>query len=169
MYQKLILAVLLFYGVAGFSQSKPAGPIVPTPNTAGLGLYGEVPVSYFTGVPNIEIPVYTIRERGFEFPMTMSYHAQGFRPDIHPSWVGANWSLRFGGVITRKLNGFPDEWKSDDYRFYGYYYNHSRLNNLNWSSTDTLLNMTQPAFQLNMDREPDVFEFHLPGFSGKFF
>ncbi len=158
-----------------YSQSKPAGPVVATPNAASLGLYGEIPVSYFTGLPGIELPVYTIQERGLSFPITMSYHAQGFKPDVHPSWVGANWTLNFGGAITRKMNKLPDEWKSNDYNLFGYYYSHDRLNNPNWSSTDTLLAMGNPAlsgsfYQLDrLDREPDEFNFNFLGFSGKFY
>lgn len=165
---KLVLLLLLL-AATSFSQSKPAGPIMPTPNAAGLGLYGEVPVSYFTGLPNIEVPIYTIKERELEFPLVLSYHAQGFRPDIHPSWVGLNWNLRFGGVITRRLNMYPDEWKNNDFRYFGYYYNYPRLNNNNWSSSDTLLSLANPPEQMLVDREPDVFDFNFPGFSGSFF
>src|SRR5688572_23745377 len=97
MWCKIFLSLLLFSWMYCFSQSKPHGPIVPSPNAASLGIHGEIPVSLYTGLPSIEVPVYTIQERGFEFPITMSYHAQGFRPESHPSWVGSNWSLRFGG------------------------------------------------------------------------
>src|SRR5688572_14612660 len=169
MRQKFCLSFLLFSWIFSFSQSKPHGPVVPSPNAASLGMYGEVPVSFYTGLPNVEVPVYTIAERGFEFPITMSYHAQGFRPEAHPSWVGLNWSLRFGGVITRKLHGFPDEWKSDAHYYYGYYHLPNRLNNINWSSNDTILNMSNPGLQTRLDREPDVFEFSIPGASGRFF
>ena len=31
---------------------------VPTPEVAGLGTYGTIPVSHFTGVPDISIPLY---------------------------------------------------------------------------------------------------------------
>lgn len=169
MWCKIFLSLLLFSWMFCFSQSKPHGPIVPSPNAASLGIYGEIPVSLYTGLPSIEVPVYTIQERGFEFPITMSYHAQGFRPESHPSWVGSNWSLRFGGVITRKLHGFPDEWKSDAHYYYGYYHLPNRLNNINWSSNDTILNMKDPGLQTRLDREPDVFEFSIPGASGRFF
>ncbi len=172
--RRIFFGVFVFTGVHCYSQSKPAVPVIATPNAASLGLYGEVPVSYFTGLPNIEIPIYTIQERGLSFPITMSYHAQGFRPEMHPSWVGANWSLNFGGAITRKMNKLPDEWSSDDYFTYGYYYTYNRLNNFNWSSSDTLLAMSDGTnfghLKLDrIDREPDEFSFNFLGFSGKFF
>lgn len=177
----IFLLLSIFINPLCYSQSRPAGPIVATPNAASLGLYGEVPVSYFTGLPNIEIPIYTIQERGLSFPITMSYHALGFKPDVHPSWVGANWSLNFGGAITRKMNKLPDEWNSNEYihiydNIFGYYYTHNRLNNFNWSSNDTLLamgiangnNNEQRKLQTS-DREPDEFNFNFLGFSGKFY
>jgi len=33
----------------------------PSPDAAALGKYGNIPVSTYTGVPNIEVPVYTIK------------------------------------------------------------------------------------------------------------
>ncbi len=171
MIKRIFSGVMICISMVCFSQSKPAGSSTATPNAVGSGLYGEMPVSYFTGLPNIEVPVYTIHERGLNFPITMSYHAQGFRPDVHPSWVGANWSLNFGGVITRKMNNLPDEWKSDEYSIYGYYYARDRLNNSNWSSTDTLSAMSAAIayYQKKIDREPDEFSFNFLGFSGKFY
>lgn len=165
------MLVPLCIHLPGYAQSKPAGPVIATPNAASIALAGEVPVSYFTGLPAIDVPLYTIRERGLVLPLALSYHAQGFRPDLHPSWVGANWSLQAGGAITRKLNNLPDEWKSDDYNINGYYYSHDRLNNPAWSSTDTLawLNPVTVAAEKWQDREPDEFGFNFLDFSGKFF
>src|SRR6185503_17597888 len=109
--KKMISALFFIACMNVYSQNKPAGPIIATPNAASLGTYGEIPVSYYTGLPTINIPIYTIKERGLSFPISLSYHAQGFRPDVHPSWVGSNWALEFGGVITRKMNKYPDEWR----------------------------------------------------------
>ncbi|MCX6318025.1 MAG: DUF5977 domain-containing protein [Bacteroidetes bacterium] len=175
MLKKLIFVFVFYFPFTGFCQSnKPAGPVIQTPNTNSIGLYGEVPVTYFTGLPSVNIPVYTIQERGLNFPISLSYHAQGFRPEAHPSWVGSNWALNFGGVITRKMNKFPDEWNSPDYNIFGYYYTYNRLNTFNWSSTDTLLDLSTSNPNYNqdldrLDREPDEFTFNFLGYSGKFF
>jgi hypothetical protein len=29
---------------------------IQTPNIASLGLFGEIPVSYFSGLPHVEVP-----------------------------------------------------------------------------------------------------------------
>jgi hypothetical protein len=81
----------------------------PTPNATSLGLYGEVPVSLFTGLPQIELPIYTLQDGPINVPLSLSYHASGFRPDIHPGWVGSNWALNAGGFITRKRNGLLED------------------------------------------------------------
>jgi hypothetical protein len=171
---KIFFASCLLLNTCAYSQSRPAGPIIVSPNAASLVEYAETPVSYFTGLPAIEIPVYTIKEKEISFPISLNYHAQGFKPDVHPSWVGANWSVNFGGVITRKMNKLPDEWRSDDYFTYGFYYTYNRLNNFNWSSNDTLLslgnNSNTGLVQMDRtDREPDEFNFNFLGYSGKFF
>ena len=31
-------------------------------------------------------------------------------PAIIPGWVGQNWSLEAGGIITRSVKGLPDEY-----------------------------------------------------------
>jgi hypothetical protein len=33
----------------------------PSPNAASLGKYGDMPVGHYTGIPEINIPIYTIK------------------------------------------------------------------------------------------------------------
>src|ERR1700748_2618084 len=74
---------------------------VQSPNTTAFALYGEVPVSYFTGVADISVPLYTLKEKEISLPFSLNYHASGIRPDVHPGWVGNGWSFSNPGVITR--------------------------------------------------------------------
>src|SRR6202012_537761 len=99
---------LLFLSV--FAQIPVAPLTVQSPNAASIGLFGSYPVSYYTGVPIIDIPLYTLKEREISVPISLSYHASGFRPDQHPGWVGTGWSLNAGGVITRTVNDIMDEY-----------------------------------------------------------
>ncbi|OQP46197.1 hypothetical protein A4D02_32090 [Niastella koreensis] len=75
--------------------------IPPPPNAASLGTYGQIPVSEYSGVPDIRVPLYTIEADGFKLPITVSYHSGGFKVADEASWVGLGWSLNAGGVITR--------------------------------------------------------------------
>src|SRR6185295_12262355 len=71
-----------------------------TPEGAALGKYGDIPVSYHTGVPSVEIPIYTIPLRSFSLPISISYHAGGIRVDEVASRVGLGWVLNAGGSIS---------------------------------------------------------------------
>lgn len=83
--------------------------IPPSPNSASLGKYGEIPVSEFTGVANITIPLYEVVVDDLKVPISLSYHSSGHRVGERASWVGLGWSLNAGGVITRSMRGRPDE------------------------------------------------------------
>jgi hypothetical protein len=43
-----------------------------TPEAATLGKFGEIPISEYTGVPSIKIPLYSIKEGGVEVPTQMA-------------------------------------------------------------------------------------------------
>lgn len=78
------------------------------PNAASVAKYGDVPVSEFTGLPSISIPVTTLKHRGLGIDISLSYHAGGIRVSEEASWVGLGWSLNGGGVISRAVRGFDD-------------------------------------------------------------
>lgn len=164
----ILAGIFLLGSFTSLAQFSPGSVTFPSPNAASLGIYGEVPVSYFTGIPNIGIPLYTLEGPGVKFPLSLNYYAGGIRPDIHPSWVGLNWSLNFGGVITRVVNKYPDEWKNEDQNYYGYYFSHNRLNNGFWSATDTLAKINT-GWDNFFDKQPDEFSFNFLGYSGKFY
>lgn len=55
------------------AQEKPVYN-VPSPDIATLGTYGTVPVSLFTGTPDISVPLYDLRVGNYTFPITATYH-----------------------------------------------------------------------------------------------
>ncbi|WP_369012978.1 RHS repeat domain-containing protein [Flavobacterium anhuiense] len=98
-----------FYSTAQNSSSVVLPQIVPpAPNAAALAQYADIPVSKYNGVPNISIPLYTIKTGGYELPITVSYHASGIRVAQEASNVGLGWVLNTGGVITRQVRGIDD-------------------------------------------------------------
>lgn len=101
-----LLAVFLF-GYVSKAQELPQ-VIPPSPTAASLGQYGEVPVSNYTGVPNISIPLYNIISGEIEIPITISYHASGIKVSQEASSSGLGWTLNAGGVITRSVLGVDD-------------------------------------------------------------
>jgi len=134
-----------------------------SPNAASLGKYGEIPVSTYTGIPNISIPLWELKTGTYKLPISLSYHASGIKVSEIASWVGTGWSLNAGGVITRSVNGRPDEVQD-----YGYW----DLAHLipapedydNWEPN----NMWRAAQGLD-DYQPDEYSFNFAGYSGKFF
>jgi hypothetical protein len=102
----------LFICVGLNAQTSPGlrNLVMPSPTASSLGKYGEIPVGNYTGIPNINIPLYTIKGRELEVPISLSYHAGGVRIQEYASWVGMNWSLNAGGLITRSVRGLPDDY-----------------------------------------------------------
>ncbi len=89
----------------------------PSPQSAAYTRYGEYPVDYSTGVPKIEIPIYTLNTGDYELPISISYHASGIKVlDVSGS-VGLGWTLNAGGVITRTVCGMPD-YEGRNYRIF---------------------------------------------------
>lgn len=85
---------------------------IPTPNAASLGSYGIIPVSLYTGKPNISIPLYTFEYKGFSLPVSLNYDASGVNVNELPGWMGHNWTVNAGGVITRSVRGEIDEYNT---------------------------------------------------------
>ena len=60
---------LLFLCTTVYSQS----PVqVFSPNAANLGQYGQVPVNYFNGLPEISIPLTTFKAKDYDLPISLS-------------------------------------------------------------------------------------------------
>lgn len=149
-----VIAALLLLGFSASGQ-----PInnytndvnMAAPNAASLGKYTDVPVSYFTGVPQIGVPIYTVESGSLSLPISLSYHASGVKPNEIASWIGTNWSLNAGGIITRTVIGLADDTQ------YGYI-NKGHL----------LTGDPADAVEILSDKEPDIFSYNFNGYTGKF-
>lgn len=151
-----------------------------SPNASSLGEYGEVPVSLYTGVPDIKIPLYTIELGEYNLPITMSYHAGGIRPDQHVGWTGLGWTLNAGGCISRVVNGIADEYHNPNnytserelQQESGFYYRHSAIE-FNWDDSDALKDSINLFFEspalFASDTSPDKFSFNFLDYHGNFY
>lgn len=147
------------------------GYVPVSPNASSLAIFSDYPVSYYTGVPDISIPLYEINIDGYKLPISLNYHASGIRMDQEASWVGLGWALNAGGVISRTVKCY------DDFLEYTYpgkslragYYNGPEANNPTVNDYfQTVFDGTVARKELITDSEPDIFSYSLPGFSGKF-
>ncbi|GAA4149498.1 hypothetical protein GCM10022217_01450 [Chryseobacterium ginsenosidimutans] len=80
----------------------------PSPNASALAQYANQPVSNYTGVANISIPLYNIKSGEIELPISLSYHSSGIKISQEASSVGLGWAFNAGGVITRSVSGVDD-------------------------------------------------------------
>ncbi len=174
MKRAIILLITLAISHLLFGQSS-LPVIVPSPNASDLGHYGNIPVSYYTGRPEITIPIYELDVRGVKMPISLSYDASGVLMNSLPSWTGYNWTLLAGGCITRVIYGFNDD------RFLtngeelinpyikNYFQTHSLLSNLlNYPQND-YERLKDSLFTVRYDFAPDVYYFNFMGHSGRFF
>jgi hypothetical protein len=149
-----ISLLLKSYPQANFSIVIP-----PSPNAASLAKFTDFPVSLYNGIPEINIPIWTIKEGECEMPVSLSYHAGGIKVEEIPSWVGLGWTLNAGGVITRSVHGKPDEGAG------GYAYGAEKLKFCPDSNSAYFI---KSIIQGEIDAEPDEFFYNFCGRSGKF-
>lgn len=163
--------IILLTTVLAFGQELKDPITIPSPNATSLGRYGNVPISFNTGAPNVNVPLYDIEVRGIPLSVNLNYDASGVRINRHPGWVGQNWSLSAGGVITRITKGAVDERKAlyqssiSNIGYYSYFASRSYLGGMENSSREDMIN----AYFLNRDLQPDIFSFNFMGISGQFF
>jgi hypothetical protein len=178
MRSKNSLLILLFvlYQIKILGQVPRSEVNCPTPEIASLGTYGNVPVSLYTGQPNISIPLYEIKEGSISVPISLDYHLASVKPNRHTGWVGLGWVLSSGGYITRNVRGLMDEKKYENglstYSGYasGFYAHRSKLNNINNINTlKTYGNHAQANAGEEYELMADEFSFNFCGYSGNFY
>ncbi len=148
-------------------------PIPKTPEAAALGKFGDVPVSYNTGIPNITIPIYTLNTRSLSLPISIDYHAGGIKVNEVASAVGLGWALNAGGMITHIVVGksdfaggqrFPNCMFPQDYSIDIPTSNIDFNNSINNHDYRVAINFAQG----DIDLDPDVFSCSFLGKSFKF-
>ncbi len=153
----------------------------PAPNVGSLGKYVDYPVSYYTGTPNISIPIYNLQDGAAKLSISLSYHASGIRVSELASWVGLGWALNAGGMIARSVRGGPDEGVIAAGASPTGYYQDSGLTKMpklnypvngviGYANSDGAIfeNLKQQLSAGKADCEPDLFTFNFNGYTGKF-
>ncbi len=176
--KKYLLAGILLISTAIFVQPGKAQISNQTqgfqsPEASSLGKFGDMPVSFYTGTPSTNIPLYVVQSGDLEVPISLDYHASGIKVDEIASWVGLGWALNAGGVITRTVRGLPDEKPTEGYlATYDLLYEEENWPlasgqpyNGNCLESDLLCKVQNGA----VDTEPDMYFYNFGGRSGKFF
>ena len=172
-FRKTFITYCLLFTTTVISAQQMLPADVPTPNTASLGRLGDVPVSYYTGRPQVGVPIYTLKVRDFSLPVSLSYDTGGVLVNSLPSWVGQNWTLNNGGVITRTVQGRYDEWvyprQTNLDNCKNYYQSLGMLPQLISQKDNDYANLKEAVTYGTYDLAPDIFTFNFCGKTGKFF
>ncbi|UOB19001.1 hypothetical protein [Abyssalbus ytuae] len=157
-----------------------------SPEAEAFIQYGNIPISYYTGKPNISIPIYNIKGREFSVPILVSYELSAIKVQSISTSVGAGWTLQAGGVVSRKVNDLPDDLTSggpeykinnpDIIEFNAYISSLRSLENglyADFEDYDHELTRIQSYINIRNDHAigevdlmPDVYNFSAPGLSG---
>ena len=183
---RLLFVLLVFYSINGFSQGyqdQSGQYLLPkmtpvSPDVAGLGRYGGLPINLSTGSLSFTIPIYTIKVGGLELPINLTYAHSGLLIEEEAGVVGLGWTLNAGGMITRQIRGEADE-STLGYitahigRDYVVPFNFSKWNNLDpavrRNKEYKLFKMgAQERFYSHHDTQPDKYSVRVGNISANF-
>ena len=135
-----------------------------SPNAASLEKFDNFPVSHYTGVADISVPLYTVQSGDLEIPITLKYNSSGIRVTERASWVGLGWSLDAGPSITRKIMGNAD----DSGGGHGYFDGYLKSEGYYYTFPDDISYLNYVSRNI-FDTEPDIYSYNTLNSSGKFF
>lgn len=65
----------------------------PSPTAMSLARFIDVPVSNYTGIAQLSVPLLTVQEKELQVNISLAYHAGGLKVEDQPGWTGTNWAL----------------------------------------------------------------------------
>ncbi len=155
----------------------------PSPTVAGLMKFEEVPVDNYTGIPDISIPLYSIKSQGkTTINLSLNYHPYSVALSEVASYSGLGWSLFAGGTISRTVKGKPDEYFDNNNNvpsgiyqdvsmgtFGNHYYESLGVFQGNLQLLPVFKKMLwETFFKGRYDMEHDLYQFNFMGRSGRF-
>lgn len=163
----------------------------PSPTVAGFMKFEEVPVNNYSGIPDISIPIYSIKtlSKDVSIDLSLKYHPSSIAVKETASYTGLGWNLSAGGTISRTVRGLPDEiYKQGDIEGFvktrmGIYNNTVSYNSNQYYQVLSLFgNVSNPeqaniiseflwnAFEKGIyDTEHDLYQINFMGKSGRFY
>ncbi|OCK51675.1 hypothetical protein BA768_02880 [Chryseobacterium sp. CBo1] len=189
---KFITLVSFIYGQDIRTEIKEIVP--PSPSVSSLMKFEEIPVSNYTGIPDVSIPMMTLPtiSKDLTINLSLKYHPSSIAADEVSSDVGLGWNFIHGGSVARTVRGHVDELRDINYsteskKKIGIY--HTDLNTY-YQFSDNVLNTHKTYYNPNLnsslynlgnkfiwtasrtgifDTEHDVWQFNFMGNSGRFY
>jgi len=160
--------------------------IPPSPEAAAFAKYGNTPVNLYTGTPTISIPIASVRGRTIEVPISLNYDASGIKVEQLATWAGLGWNLNAGGMVTRQVNGLPDDYLTSLPSYFPFYHTSISADYEFAKGFTPTENSIYPQGQLQQyfafmrkvtrqdtnekyDIQPDTYSFNALGISGTIF
>lgn len=162
----------------------------PSPTVAALMKFEETPVSNYTGLPDISIPLYSTqtKSKDINLSIALKYHAAGTMANQVASDTGLGWSLFAGGTISRTVKGIADEYyqsgsADNKVGIYGTDYTANKNSyydvqdfihdDVSTLSSSEIAQLSEWLWEANekgkYDSEHDLWQFDFMGHSGRFY
>jgi len=179
----VFMSQLMGYGqdpVSGIDLTQPTKAeigMATTPEVAGLGRFGDLNINTSIGLLNHTIPIFTIKLKNYELPISLSYTYSGLRVEDESGIAGLGWNLNAGGFISREVRGLaPDEngYYNNADKIKRYYFgNYLHYPNIQELDDGDALNLGAMAAVNSMvylwgDTQPDKFTFNISGLEGHY-
>ncbi|MCD0479265.1 hypothetical protein LPB90_12430 [Chryseobacterium sp. LC2016-29] len=134
-----------------------------SPDAYSFGKVDNLPIDYFKGQANIDIPIYTIQIDNISLPISLKYNTGGIKQNEIASSVGLGWSLGIPNKILKSIEGMDDTTSDLYFKDFGEantYFSNSPYD-LSSTASDLLYNNL-------VDAKPDLYNYSLPTASGSF-
>jgi YD repeat-containing protein len=155
----VLVLISLFQYTIVFSQAQT--PPIKDPHLEAFSIFGDIPVSHSTGVPDISIPLFNLESHGYTLPVTLRYHTALVKAPYDQTNVATGWILEVGGNIVQTINNADDflgrrpaAWKNDY--------------DLSDQNAESTWSYTHMAVSGSYDCEYDIFSYSIPDSNGKF-
>lgn len=125
-------------------------------------------VSRYTGMSQVEIPLYSATQRGVPLDVRLRYNSDGIKVNSLPSWTGYEWKLNAGGMITRVVQGNCDE-IDNGFFFVNYSVLKMAEQEIKTLPGHAIWESIYQRLDGLSDYSPDIFYFSFFGKSGRFF
>ncbi|AZA80556.1 hypothetical protein C1637_22465 [Chryseobacterium lactis] len=91
-----------------FDKKDSFNRLIATPEVSLFHKVNFLPINLYTGKPDVEIPLYTIKTGDIEIPISLKYDIGANKVEEIASNVGWGWSLQSGGSLTKIVRDIDD-------------------------------------------------------------
>ncbi len=124
MNPRLLLVAILFAPFIASAQFEVEDlvTIPKTPEAAAFTEYANTAsVSLYTGKASVSVPIDGLAGHKLSHPVSLTYLTGGIKVQQEAGVAGLGWNLNVGGMVTRNVNGLPDDYSGGDHSYYPFY------------------------------------------------